>query len=161
MGLESTEENIESLLSAQPEIEESDGSKKIDEAKAKFFDDERKKYLEMESQFVELLTALVGMQKERERQKGWFKSIFFTVVMLLFGVLMLTPVILLFKFSNIVNNISIMMAVFASLVELVTAIMVLPNIIANYLFNKEEDGNSTKVIQDLREYHENRAKHFE
>lgn len=161
MGLENSNDEVGSLLSVSPQIKESDGLQKLNEATEKFHNDDRKKYLEMEEQFVELLTSSVKVLKERESQKGWLKSLFFVVIMSLFVVLMLTPVVLLYKFSGIINNFSVVIAVIASLIELVAAIMVLPNIIANYLYSKEADDNFTKVISELREYHEKRAERFE
>lgn len=45
-----------------------------------------------------------------------------------------------------------------SLAEIVSAIVVLPKIIAKYLFNKKEDDNKIKIIFDMQAY--NKEKRF-
>ena len=160
MAFNITEDGIKDLLSKTPDLEESNGVRKIDDAKV-FLEHERNSYLDMENKFVQLLSDIVERQRKREFQKSVFKAIFFGVVMLLFVALTITPIIVLLKFSPIVNNVSIIVALMASLAEMISAILILPNIIADYLFNKEEDKHSMEIIQDLRNYHENRAKHFE
>ena len=160
MAFNITEDGIKDLLSKTPDLEESNGVRKIDDAKV-FLEHERNSYLDMENKFVQLLSDIVERQRKREFQKSVFKAIFFGVVMLLFVALTITPIIVLLKFSPIVNNVSIIVALMASLAEMISAILILPNIIADYLFNKEEDKHSMEIIQDLRNYHDNRAKHFE
>jgi hypothetical protein len=44
------------------------------------------------------------------------------------------------------------------LIELVSAIIVLPKIIAEYLFNKEEDSNMMQIIKSMQEYNEKKRK---
>ena len=46
------------------------------------------------------------------------------------------------------------------LIELVSAIIVLPKIIAEYLFNKEEDRNMTEIIKSMQNYNEKKHDHF-
>lgn len=80
--------------------------------------------------------------------------------MLGFFILLITPVMLIIH-SNRFSETSMIVAMISVLIELVSAIIVLPKIIAEYLFNKEEDKNMMEIIKSMQNYNEKKHEHFE
>ena len=103
----------------------------------------------------------MDLQKRKEIQKLWFKRIFFTVIMFLFVALFLTPIILLFCFQNLITSISIVITILTSFAELISAIIVFPKIIAEYLFNKGEEENVYRVLEKMQEINESKHEHID
>ena len=68
---------------------------------------------------------------------------------------------MLFRSVVILNKIPISysqfaIAVLSSTVEIITSLIVLPKIIAEYLFNKDEDKNKTDIIARMQKYNKNK-----
>lgn len=83
------------------------------------------------------------------------------MIMFMFCILSLAPLILVFYFKNLIDSMSIILTIIAYLIELIASIMILPKIIADYLFNKEEDREYMEIIHDLEKYHEDKKKYLE
>ena len=59
----------------------------------------------------------------------------------------------MYLIKDISNGYTFAIAVISSMVELFAGIIVLPKIIAQYLFDKDEDKIYFELIKDLRDYH--------
>ena len=88
----------------------------------------------------------VNIEEKKEQQKLNLKDQFFWFIMIGFLALMLTPLIIVIVGRNM-SNASMIVSLITALIELVSAIIVLPKIIAEYLFNKEEDANMIQITQ--------------
>lgn len=120
---------------------------------------EQDSYMQFDKEFHNFLKNFVHAQDRKENQKIWLKGIFFIVIMLGFFALIITPVIIILR-SGSLSDSSIIVAMISVLIELVSAIIVLPKIIAEYLFNKEEDKNMTEIIKSMQNYNEKKHDHF-
>ena len=110
---------------------------------------------------LETLTDTVDLLKNRETQKSRFKLWFFIIIMTVFVILCLSPFVILFLFRNIITNQSLIVTIIGTLTEILTAIIVLPKIIANYLFNLNEDKEYFNLISDLKSYHEKKSRYID
>ena len=81
--------------------------------------------------------------------------------MTVFVILCLSPFVILFLFRNIITNQSLIVTIIGTLTEILTAIIVLPKIIANYLFNLNEDKEYFNLISDLKSYHEKKSRYID
>ena len=108
-------------------------------------------FVKTDKQFLDFLTKFVGLQDKKERQKLVFKTWFFVVVMLGFFALIITPLILILFMKNLGQTTAIV-SMITVLIELVSAIIVLPKIIAEYLFNKKEDEKLMQIIETMQTY---------
>ena len=99
----------------------------------------------------------VNNQNEKEKQKQRFKKCFFYPVILVFIALMSAPLIAIFIFRDVFTEVGAIVSVLTILVELTTAIIIIPKIIVTYLFNRQEDEKVLDIIQSMQEY--NQKKH--
>ncbi len=98
------------------------------------------------NQYSLLLEAYVDDINNKRKSKEIFKWIFFMVSMaLLIGVFILF-IVLCFKKDD---SLSIILSSFATLL---TSIITLPQIIAKYLFNSEDEKNINTVIKNIQDY---------
>lgn len=119
-------------------------------------DKERGIFLKSDRAFLKFLRHFVENQNTKEKQKQILKYWFFAIVMLGFLILISTPIVLIVSIKDM-TQITAIISVLSILIELVVAIMVLPQIIAEYLFNKEEDKMMMQIIESMQQY--NNAKH--
>lgn len=77
------------------------------------------------------------------------KTIFFAVILLLIVYIFSLPLILVLIFRDIINAGTLLGSIIASIIELAIATLVLPRIIAEYLFDKEELSRLTKLLEGL------------
>lgn len=103
------------------------------------------------NEMIKQLKELTQQMKDRNTAKKWQKTTFFVVIMGLFVVLTVTPYAVLLCFRDSVTEQSILAMIFASLIELVSAIIVMPRIIAEYLYDKDEEKNMTELLTKLYE----------
>lgn len=68
--------------------------------------------------------------------------------------------ILLFYHDDLITDTTIISTTITSSVETVSAIVVLPKIIAKYLFNKDEDANKTNIIKGMQDYNVSKKDNF-
>lgn len=141
------------------DIMKSDERKEISSSKD-FIRMETDSYIRIDKEFERFLANFVKSQNEKEKQKLHFKDQFFWLIMIGFFSLMILPLIIVISSSRI-SDTSMIVALISTLIELVSAIIVLPRIIAEYLFNKEEDKNMIEIIKSMQEYNEKKHLYIE
>lgn len=102
--------------------------------------------------FSSLLEVYVDNLKSQSKHKRNLKVWFFVVLMfLLVGVTVVSLIMMSMAISagNIASSIS---AAVASLVEFSVAFFKLPQIVAEYLFNKSEDDTMASIIKNMQDY---------
>ena len=160
MDFETLENCINEDLDVQENIERSDETEEINAAIEVFRRQERNSYLKIDTQFGNFLESFVLQYGRKEKQKLEFKEAFFWFIMGGFFILLLTPFLIIVSAGRL-NDSVVVVSLISVLVELVSAIIVLPKIIAEYLFNKEEDNNMMEIIKNMQEYNEKKHDHIE
>ena len=125
-----------------------------------FINREKDSYIKIDQEFKRFLHNFVNIEEKKEQQKLNLKDQFFWFIMIGFLALMLTPLIIVIVGRNM-SNASMIVSLITALIELVSAIIVLPKIIAEYLFNKEEDANMIQIIKNMQEYNEKKHEYIE
>lgn len=116
-------------------------------------------YFDMDQLFQKYLNIFVDNAESDASVKKNLKIAFFIIVMIVLLVLVAMPFVVLLVV--ILNKIPISysqfaIAVLSSTVEIITSLIVLPKIIAEYLFNKDEDKNKTDIIARMQKYNKNK-----
>ena len=78
------------------------------------------------------------------------------MVVLFFVILF--PYFLVFMFHTKVTDATVITLGISSTAEVVSSIIVLPKIIAKYLFNKKEEDNKREIISNMQMYNHNKQK---
>lgn len=138
----------EELQSEQKE-EESGGSKDL-------FQEAEKAYSLVDNKILDFIKNFVDNQDAAAKQKKKLKTVFFWFTMVSFAFIVVTPIICLIvmMFLKVKNYYIIFGAIVASLVEVLTTVIVLPGIVAEYLFNKEEENANIKIVELMQKYSE-------
>ena len=131
-------EDIINSLDDNSNIEKSNETEKLNESKIDTLKCLLDNFQQTDRKLLETLTDTIELLKNRETQKSNFKKWFFIVIMTVFSVLCISPFLILFFFRSIITNQSLIVTIIGTLTEILTAIIVLPKIIANYLFNLNE-----------------------
>lgn len=92
----------------------------------------------------------------REKTKQFMKKCFFWIIMIIFCILAISPIILFVCMYDKMTDSTFLVSIIGSLVELTIGILVLPKIIAQYLFNKDEDKLYFDLIKELKAYHDSK-----
>lgn len=150
---------INSDNAEQAEIYQSNEAEEISQSND-FINREKDSYIKIDQEFNRFLHNFVDIEEKKEQQKLNLKDQFFWFIMLGFLALMLTPLIIVIVGRNM-SSTSMMVSLITTLIELVSAIIVLPKIIAEYLFNKEEDANMIQIIKNMQEYNEKKHEYIE
>ncbi len=110
--------------------------------------------------FEQLLANYIDDHKKKQHHKRILKIIFFVcIMMLLFAVTGFVVYMYHYALQNISENITAFITASATLsIELVVAFFKLPKIIAEYLFDKEEDKSFAKIINNMQNYNLQRSK---
>lgn len=111
--------------------------------------------------FNDLLSEYINDFSLKSKSKRLFKQIFFYFVLtLIFIITVIIPSVTFCFFYNSGNLISVqfLIAMITSLIECLTTIMILPKIIARYLFNRVEDKNLVNIISNMQTYNSERHK---
>lgn len=153
--------DIINSLDDDSNIEKSNEIEKLNESKIDTLKCVLDNYQQTDRKLLETLTETVDLLKNRETQKSRFKLWFFIIIMAVFVILCLSPFVILFLFRNIITNQSLIVTIIGTLTEILTAIIVLPKIIANYLFNLNEDKEYFNLISDLKSYHEKKSRYID
>lgn len=153
--------DIINSLDDDSNIEKSNEIEKLNESKIDTLKCVLDNYQQTDRKLLETLTDTVDFLKNRETQKSRFKLWFFIIIMTVFVILCLSPFVILFLFRNIITNQSLIVTIIGTLTEILTAIIVLPKIIANYLFNLNEDKEYFNLISDLKSYHEKKSRYID
>lgn len=150
-------EDIINSLDDDSKIEKSNETEKLNESKINTLKCVLDNYQQTDKKLLDTLIDTIDLLKSRENQKSNFKSWFFRIIMAVFVVLCLSPFLILFFFKDIITDQTLVVTIIGTLTEILTAIIVLPKIIANYLFNLNEDKEYFNLISDLKSYHEKKS----
>lgn len=141
-------EDVDLFYSAEeePEIEESE----------KLFKDAKKAYNKVDDKLLDFIGNFVVNQDNAAKQKKTLKNVFFWFTMISFGIIILTPIICLvvLLYINVNEYYIVFGSITASIIEVLTTIIVLPKIVAEYLFNKEEEHANIQIVELMQKYSE-------
>ncbi len=107
---------------------------------------------ERDKLFNYFLDAYTESFEDKSSQKIKLKKYFFILIMIIFFIIILMPVFVIIFFSQQNHLANFIVTIVGSFIELFTAFLVLPKIIAEYLFNKEEDNNMVTIIEKMQMY---------
>lgn len=125
---------------------DSDSSIDLEKAKEAYKEDFNKQY---KGKLIELVSSLTDNYTQRENQKDKFKSKFFKTIMILFSCITMAPYLLIWIFRDIVTDTTLIYTLIVALIEIISAILVLPKIIAEYLFDKSEGDQTLKILESI------------
>lgn len=120
------------------------------------FKEAKEAYNKVDDKLLIFIDNFVINQDNAAKQKQKLKNIFFWFTMIGFGLIILTPIIcLIFLITARVEDYYIIFgAIVASLLEVLTTIIILPKIVAEYLFNKKEEKSNIKIVELMQKYSE-------
>lgn len=119
------------------------------------FEQEKQDFIKKKNkEIIEQLAQVTKQMKDSGEMKNLQKHDFFSLIMKLLVFMSLSPYVVLFCFRESVTENSLLAIILASLIELVSAILVLPKVIANYLYDTEEENNMTQLLKVLHEIKE-------
>lgn len=120
------------------------------------FQQARDAYTPVDTHILTFISNFVDAQNKTAKQKSLLKTIFFYIIMLIFFLISLTPIVAIVVLYIVRpgNSIGILAAITASIIEVLVSIIVLPQIVAEYLFNKEEDTTNIKIVELMKAYSE-------
>lgn len=72
--------------------------------------------------------------------------------MIFMALIILFPFLLVIMFRSRVTDVALITLSISSLAETLSAIIILPKIIAKYLFNKKEEENKIQIISNIQLY---------
>ena len=125
---------------------------KDEESYNEFLQNRRRATNERDELFNDFLNEYTIAFKNKQDQKNKLKKLFFILIMVLFFLIAATPIIVITLFSTQDNLVGFSVAIIGSFVELFTAFIVLPRIIAEYLFDKKEDSDLVTIIEKMQSY---------
>lgn len=109
------------------------------------------------TQYTNLLKRYIKNSETSATQKKWFKNIFFVVAMLMLisSFILFALISLSFSMKEWENiETTALTGLISALLGLLSLYIVIPEIIAKYLFNEKEDDNMTKIIESIQNYDE-------
>lgn len=157
---ESVYEDVQTVLRSEVSDEFASVENAIDKEGQSIASLAKKSYNTMDMSFQEYLNTFNRYTKISESQKVILKPVFFAIVMAALIFVIVSPYILLFYHDDLITDTTIISTTITSSVETVSAIVVLPKIIAKYLFNKDEDANKTNIIKGMQDYNVSKKDNF-
>ena len=103
-------------------------------------------------QYSDLLEIYVKNAKGTLTEKLLYKKIFFWGCIGVLGLMFLVFILALIIAAYKENTIHIVSELVAATVALASALIVLPKIIAEYLFNTSDEKNMVEIIKNMQEY---------
>lgn len=118
------------------------------------FKEAKEAYNKVDDKLLDFIGNFVVNQDKVAKQKKKLKNIFFWFAMICFAFIVLTPIICLIVLMifNVSDYYIIFGAISAALLEVLTTVIVLPKIVAEYLFNKEEENANIKIVELMQKY---------
>lgn len=113
----------------------------------------RESYQKVDTQIIEFISNFVTNNNKTLVQKHKLKSVFFWVIMATFLVVTITPIAVVIAVDS-KDATPFITGIIASLIQALASIIILPKIVAEYLFNKEEDIASIKIVELMQSYSE-------
>lgn len=103
-------------------------------------------------QYSKLLETYVANAKKALEEKCLYKRVFFWGCMIALAMMLLVFFIALGVTVLKENTIQIVVELVSITVSLASAIIVVPKIIAEYLFNTSDEANMVEIIKNMQEY---------
>lgn len=119
-----------------------------------------KNYGETDIVLSDELKEVFKILTKREKIKQYMKISFFIVIMVIFCILTIAPLLLFAFMYDKMTDLSFLVSIIGSLIELTVGIIILPRIIAQYLFDKDEDKMYYDLIKELKAYHDSKKDKF-
>lgn len=138
-------DNINNLLDDKPK-----GVNNFKDITRKYKIETTEQIKKRDEHFNSLLLSFTDDYKRRSKTKNILKIIFFAIILFVLGILILTPIILIFVIP--IDNIPSIIAIITSIVEAFVAFLVLPKLIAEYLFDPKEDEKLVELIKNMQDY---------
>ncbi|HJA49181.1 MAG TPA: hypothetical protein H9790_07660 [Candidatus Agathobaculum intestinipullorum] len=112
--------------------------------------------------FNDLLNAFIIDFKEKSGLKRSLKQDFYSQIMELLRICFAIPIVIVLSYAAFgsFSDTAFIIAAISSFVELIAAFIILPRIIAKYLFNTKEDSQLIKIIKSMQEYNDHRHNHL-
>lgn len=124
--------------------------------KLNYNDSQNNQIIRREKLFNQFLENYTNEYKNKSEQKRKLKDIFFVVILSILGIIVVGSMILLIVLLNLKLNISnIIITLISTSAEIITSLLILPKIIAEYLFDKEEEQHLNEIIGKMQEYNLN------
>lgn len=121
-----------------------------DAGKKQIQDQLQRQAQERDAGFTELVSRFVEHYGDKYLQNKDFKDKFFNRVLLLFTCTLLSPFLIFFMVAyGAIDGNEVVAAFLSSLGAIITSIVVIPKIIAEYLFSLKEDETIIKIISEL------------
>lgn len=135
--------------------EDDDFFEEINESE-NLFKEAKQSYNKVDDKLLDFIDNFVSNQDGAAKQKKRLKEIFFWFTMVCFAIIVLTPIacfiaLIMLKVSN---YIIVLGSITAAVVEVLTTVIILPKIVAEYLFNKEEENANIKIVEIMQKYSE-------
>lgn len=145
--------NSTEILSEIKEIESTSQSDKALFEKIEQEDKEhRKEYDRRDNLYSDLLEEYINAYKKKTKRNRKLKLAFFFIVVFTFCVIILGSVASLIIVSIVGQSIAATVSVITgSVISIISAIIVLPKIIAEYLFPTDEEQNMNEMIKNMQE----------
>lgn len=137
------------------EDEDTNEQEEINESE-NIFKEAQKAYSKVDDNILAFISNFVNNQNNVAKQKKRLKGIFFAITMLGFSVVLATPIVLVIAFwkLGIEDIYTVTASIVSAVVEVLITIIVLPKIVAEYLFNKEEENSNIKIVELMQKYSE-------
>lgn len=137
--------------------EELTAIKQISAHKKSFNELDSKAFFSMDDGFVNYLKVFILNERFKNYQKYNLKYWFFGCIMLILILITASPIILMFLLHDRMTDSAIIISILAEFANILSALIILPKIIAEYLFNKKEDEKLIDFISQMQNY--NQKKH--
>ncbi|MBR2402778.1 MAG: hypothetical protein IKB01_08450 [Lachnospiraceae bacterium] len=136
-------------------LDERGYKKELDKSESLFIE-AKNAYGRVDDTIIEFIDQFVDNYAIMSEQKKKLKDIFFWFIMIGFTIITLTPFILLIilLLTSVEDVYIIFGTILASVAEVLTSIIVLPKIVAEYLFNKKEEKANIKIVGLMQQYSE-------
>lgn len=156
---DSNQANIQIEDTVEEVVEEQELERKIEKNEKSFSDSVHQSYIDMDSAFLEYLSNFNQNVNQQEEVKLQLKKKFFRWIILFLAAIIFFPYVMVIQFGEKVTDVTIITLSISSVAETLSAIIILPKIIAEYLFNKKEEDNKIKIIQDMQIYNKEKRLH--
>lgn len=134
-----------------------EAEKKITESSKDSPDLFKESYMEMDEKFIEYLSVFTKAIENSEKLKASLKKSFFVVIVIIMcGIIITLCSISLISLFIDKNDSTFIVVIGGMLIEGMTAILILPRIIAEYLFNKEEEKHRMEIIKSMQTYNDHK-----
>lgn len=135
--------------------EDADFFEEINESE-NLFKEAKESYNKVDDKLLDFIHNFVVNQDGAARQKKRLKEIFFWFTMICFAIIVLTPIACFAALTmlRVSNYIIVLGSITAAVVEVLTTVIILPKIVAEYLFNKEEENSNIKIVEIMQKYSE-------